>query len=76
MNRESMQRLRLDRRLARRSGWISPEELARELESLPDVSHKVARQSEAGDGGGESPAPSTAGSAGAPTGEDEPPPSR
>ncbi len=45
MDRRSMKDLRLDRRLARRPGWISEEELARELESLPDVSHKVAEES-------------------------------
>ncbi len=42
MNRESMRRLRLDRRLIRRQGWLSEEELERELAALPDVSHKVA----------------------------------
>ena len=42
MDRESMEQLRLDRRLIRRRAWISPEELERELEKLPDVSHKVA----------------------------------
>ena len=42
MNRESLEKLRLDRRLMRRRGWIAKEELARELADLPDVSHKVA----------------------------------
>ena len=41
MDRESMKRLRLDRRLIRRSGWISEEELERELAGLPDVSDKI-----------------------------------
>ena len=40
MDRESMTRLRLDRRLIRRRGWISAEELERELEQLPDSAHK------------------------------------
>ena len=42
MDRESMRRLRLDRRLIRRRGWISEEDLERELAALPDVSHKIA----------------------------------
>lgn len=42
MDRESTQRLRLDRRLIRRRGWVSEEELQRELAALPDVSHKIA----------------------------------
>jgi hypothetical protein len=42
MDRESTRRLRLDRRLIRRQGWLSEEELERELAALPDVSHKIA----------------------------------
>ena len=42
MDEESLKDLRLDRRLLSRLGWISPEELERELEALPDVSHKAA----------------------------------
>ena len=42
MDRVSTQRLRLDRRLIRRRGWLSEEELQRELAALPDVSHKIA----------------------------------
>ena len=42
MDRESMRRLRLDRRLIRRRGWLSEEDLERELTALPDVSHKIA----------------------------------
>jgi hypothetical protein len=56
MNRDSMERLKLDRRLIGRRSWISAEDLARELETLPDVSHKIAR----------SEAAEPAGSAGAP----------
>ena len=52
MDRESMRRLRLDRRLIRRQGWLSEEELERELAALPDVSHKIAPA------GGERSAPS------------------
>jgi hypothetical protein len=50
MDRESMVRLRLDRRLIRRRGWIAPEELAKELEKLPDVSGKIAPQEPAAEG--------------------------
>ena len=42
MDRESRERLRLDRRLIRRRGHLPPEELARELAALPDVAHKAA----------------------------------
>jgi hypothetical protein len=38
---DSAQNLRLDRRLARRRGWIAPEELERVLSELPDVSAKI-----------------------------------
>lgn len=41
MNQKSLERLRLDRRLVGRRGWIAPEELERALEALPDVSHKA-----------------------------------
>lgn len=41
MNRDSVTRLRLDRRLLFRRGWIKPEERERELEALPDVSSKA-----------------------------------
>jgi hypothetical protein len=41
MDRDTTQQLRLDRRLIRRRGWISKEELGRELEALPDASSKA-----------------------------------
>jgi hypothetical protein len=49
MNRDSIQKLRLDRRLIRRSGWISQQELERELAALPDVSAKLITLGEAED---------------------------
>lgn len=49
MNRDSIQKLRLDRRLIRRSGWISGQELERELAALPDVSAKMITLGEAED---------------------------
>ena len=33
--------LRLDRRLTGRRGWISPEEIEREVTALPDVAAKA-----------------------------------
>ena len=35
------QKLRLDRRLAGRRGWTSPEEVEREVHALPDVAAKA-----------------------------------
>jgi hypothetical protein len=49
-----MEKLKLDRRLIRRRNWISPEELQRELDALPDVSHKVATVEEPGEAESES----------------------
>ena len=40
MNRQSTQRLRLDRRLIDRSDLISKREREQELDALPDASHK------------------------------------
>ena len=42
MKREATEKLRLDRRLIDRRGWISKAELEKDLEALPDVSHKIA----------------------------------
>jgi hypothetical protein len=42
MNREATEKLRLDRRLIQRRGWISRDEREKLLEELPDVSHKIA----------------------------------
>jgi hypothetical protein len=42
MDRETISKLRLDRRLALRRGWISPDDLEAELAELPDVSDKIA----------------------------------
>jgi len=42
MDRENVKRLRLDRRLIGRRGWIPAEELEREVSELPDVSDKIA----------------------------------
>jgi hypothetical protein len=51
MNRDANEKLRLDRRLLRRRGWISEAELDQALTELPDVSHKIAPpESEEGEG--------------------------
>ncbi len=36
-----MKKLRLDRRLLNRRGWISPAESEREIAALPDVADKI-----------------------------------
>lgn len=52
MDRDTMNKLRLDRRLARRRNWIPEQELERELEALPDVSDKIASIASAAEEGG------------------------
>ncbi len=42
MNLTAEQRLKYDRRMQGRPGWISEEELQAELDALPDVSEKIA----------------------------------
>ncbi|MBW2495624.1 MAG: hypothetical protein JRE43_12795 [Deltaproteobacteria bacterium] len=44
MNRRSLEKMRTDRRLAGRSGWISRADLDRETEGLPDASGKIAEE--------------------------------
>jgi hypothetical protein len=41
MDKESVERLRFDRRLQRRSGWVEETTQNAYLESLPDVSEKM-----------------------------------
>ena len=41
MNNESISKLRVDRRLHGRRGWIDEAELQREIDALPDVSDKM-----------------------------------
>ena len=47
MNRRSLEKLRMDRRLAGRKGWMSRADLARKAEGLPDASGKIAEEEEA-----------------------------
>jgi len=58
----ALRKLRLDRRMLDRRGWIAPRELERELAALPDVSAKIApiEDAEPADKG---PAADTAGAA-------------
>ena len=44
MNKRSLEKLRMDRRLAGRKGWISKADLAGEADSLPDASEKIAER--------------------------------
>ena len=44
MNRRSLEELRMDRRLAGRSGWLSKADLAGEASALPDASEKIAEK--------------------------------
>lgn len=68
MDRESTQKLRLDRRLIGRRTWISPEELNRELEALPDVSSKATTLGEGADAEREDAEASEGSGAGSPSG--------
>ena len=46
MDRESVERLRFDRRLQRRSGWVEASELQTNQDALPDVSEKMTTAAE------------------------------
>ena len=41
MDNESIDRLKFDRRLANRRGWLEAQELEQELASLPDATDKI-----------------------------------
>jgi hypothetical protein len=67
MDRRSMEMLRLDKRLIRRRGWISKDELSSELEALPDAAEKLTTLGEAADRakGGTGKTPAESGGSGA-----------
>ena len=46
MDRESVERLRFDRRLLRRRGWVEDGDYEAHLEALPDVSSKMTTGAE------------------------------
>ncbi len=62
MKRQSLDKLRLDRRLAGRRGWISKADLAGEAEGLPDASEKIAAEEAQPDPGEVDAVPPEAGS--------------
>ena len=49
MHRDSLSKMRLDRRLLHRRGWIGSNELEQELSSLPDAADKATTLGEADD---------------------------
>lgn len=51
MNKRSLEKLRMDRRLAGRKGWMSRADLAGKAEGLPDASGKIAEQEAEPDAG-------------------------
>lgn len=46
MDRDSVERLRFDRRLQRRRDWVAEEDYEAYVESLPDASEKLVRSGE------------------------------
>lgn len=46
MDQRSIERLKFDRRLERRRGWVDGKDVAEKLESLPDSADKVAAPEE------------------------------
>ena len=59
MDQRSIEKLKFDRRLERRRGWVDGKDVVRELESLPDSADKAAAPEER-----EAAAPSEEGEAG------------
>jgi len=51
MNRDSTRKLKTDRRLIHRRGWISKTELQKQLDALPDASDKIAPAEDSEDEG-------------------------
>ena len=66
MNNASISKLRVDRRLHRRRGWIADDELKRELDALPDVADKIRQPDEDGASAGDAPLDAAAAGAGSP----------
>jgi hypothetical protein len=67
MDRDSVQRLRFDRRLQRRAGWLEADERQAQLDALPDVSDKmttIAEEENAASAKPATPAPAAGGLAG------------
>ncbi len=51
MNQDDLRKLRLDRRLLNRRGWVDLKALDSELQNLPDVSDKAESEEVSGDFG-------------------------
>ena len=51
MDRESLDRLRFDRRLQNRRGWLAPGELDRHVQALPDLTDKLTTLAAQEEGG-------------------------
>ena len=51
MNLESTEKMRFDRRLVLRRGWVSRDQLAAALEALPDVAGKAITVGDAEEAG-------------------------
>ena len=51
MDRESLDRLRFDRRLQHRRGWLAPGELDRHVQALPDLTDKLTTLAAQEEGG-------------------------
>jgi hypothetical protein len=60
MNKESVERLRFDRRLRHRAGWVENSDLEDYLASLPDVVEKITTSAEEEDVAKESATPAQA----------------
>jgi hypothetical protein len=72
MDRDSMERLRFDRRLLRRREWVEEAELEAHVEALPDVAEKIASDDEAPAAAPGAPANLAAGSVSEPEGSSTP----
>ncbi len=53
MQNRSKDLMRMDRRLLERPGWITPEEVEKELASLPDVEDKIDQREDEPTGEGD-----------------------
>lgn len=53
MNRQEQGKLKFDRRLRNRPGWVSEEEIDAELETLSDAAGNVAEEEDEEDSGQE-----------------------
>lgn len=82
MERGSMEKLKFDKRLARRRGWVEESDLTTHVDGLPDVSDKRWLEERDGEQSGAAadadadPAPSTPEAEATSVSESTPPPTR